>query len=679
MAQQAHQAGQFPKAERFYKQVLQIQDDHAVTHQYLGLLYAQQDRLDKAAYHMRIAVAQLGHDPVIHANLGEVYRRQGNLEAAVSSFETALQMRPQFVTALFNLGNALKQQEYLSKAVARFKQVLKVQPDHPGARYNLGNTYLEQGKYQSAQECFEAVVQTHPNHAHAQNNLGITLAHWDRLNEAVARYQIALQLDPKFVDAHRNLAQAFEKQGKLDEARSHYGQVLARQPDPLLHLNIETLCPVIASGNNEIDLYRQHVHSVLDPFEGQSLRIDLKQLHSRGGNPPHVWTYQGRDDLDLKKRWAGLFKDGFPQQEPVQHDGKPRIGFVVTNGHEGVFLKCMRGIINHMPNDRFDVYVVCSGQGGIQVLKPAIENESVKWLPISNRLDIALAQITRIGFDVLHYWEIGTDAMNYFLPFCKPARIQCTSWGWPVTSGIPEVDYFLSCKGFETEQSDAHYSERLVRFERLPVYYYRPPVPEWPLPRMHFGLDELQHLYFCTQNLRKVHPDFDPIIAGILRTDPLGQVLFIEDKVSEITQLLQNRFQMVIPDVVHRIRFMPRMPEVEYLNLVSLADVILDTRHYCGGANTNYDAFAAGKPVVTWPTQFHRGRYTFGAYQQMGLMDAVADSETAYIERALMYGTDPSARATFSSQISEARPVLFEDTKAVGELADFFERVLGSR
>jgi predicted O-linked N-acetylglucosamine transferase (SPINDLY family) len=57
---------------------------------------------------------------------------------------------------------------------------------------------------------------------------------------------------------------------------------------------------------------------------------------------------------------------------------------------------------------------------------------------------------------------------------------------------------------------------------------------------------------------------------------------------------------------------------VGHHNLIAVADVVLDTPHYCMSAYILYDAFASGAPVVTMPGAFLRSRYAYGAYHQMG-------------------------------------------------------------
>jgi predicted O-linked N-acetylglucosamine transferase (SPINDLY family) len=237
------------------------------------------------------------------------------------------------------------------------------------------------------------------------------------------------------------------------------------------------------------------------------------------------------------------------------------------------------------------------------------------------------------------------------------------------------MDYYLSSAALLTPGSDAHYSETLIRLPSLPTYFYRPPSPARRRSRAHFGLPEDKHLYLCTQNLRKIHPDFDPILAGILSRDLQAALIFVADKQPAINHLLRQRWQVTLPEGAGRIWLLPYQAPHDYLSLIALADVSLDTLHF-GGANTAYDALAAGVPIVTLPTPFERGRYTYALYHRMELLDCIAGSPAAYIDLALKLGTDPAYRAEISARIRAACPVLFEDMAPVRELEAFFEEVL---
>lgn len=640
-ATRAHQHGHLPLAEQLYRRIVEAVPTHADALHMLGLACSQQGRHPEAVPWIIQARALQPSNPIIHNNLGEVYRRWGQFEQATACYQQAIALRPDFAEAHYNLANVYKAQTRYDDAAIHYQQAIALNPSHANSHYNLGNTRLEQQEFEQAIVC----------------------------------YRQAIALNPGLIDAHRNLGMLLAQQGLHQQAQHAYAPVLAHEPDnDLLHLAVAALPPIVPTSNQEIDNYRTRLHTLLEQALSRPVRFDVQRLHTQDVFPPYTLTYQGRNDRPLKEQWARLFQNRFPNECHAPGKDKPHIGFVVTRNHEGIFIKYMRGLIHHLDRARFRVTVVCHQDTGLGVLRPVFSGTPVDFLPIPTQLDIAAEQIRQARFDLLYFWEVGSDTINYCLPFFRLAPVQVYR-GTPVTSGIPQMDYYISSAAMETADADSHYTESLLRLSRLPTYYYRPDLPEHRPPRDHFGLDDTQHVYFCNQNIYKVHPDMDALIAGILRQDPRGVVVFIEAKHATIANLLRQRFQDTIPDVAGRIRFVPRMPEPDYLNLTALADVILDTPHF-SGANTTYDALTAGTPVITLPSPYQRGRYTSAMYQIMGIDDGVASTPEDYIQRALRFGTDRAERARLCARIAEACPVLFEDMAVVEELATFFEESL---
>ncbi len=66
------------------------------------------------------------------------------------------------------------------------------------------------------------------------------------------------------------------------------------------------------------------------------------------------------------------------------------------------------------------------------------------------------------------------DPFSYLLAFSRLAPVQCVTRGHPDTTGILNIDYFISCEDFETEGAEMQYSESLVRMTNIPNYFYRP-------------------------------------------------------------------------------------------------------------------------------------------------------------------------------------------------------------
>lgn len=703
-------AGRLPESIAAFQQALALRPAFAEAHFNLANVYRGQGQLSQAITHYQQAIAIRPEYGRAHFNLGNTYLAAGQPEAAVAAYREAVRLRPNQANWQYNLAVALRQLgewqpavEALQQAVAsqpdyveahialaellrdhnrinpaiqHFQQAARLRPDDGNLHFQLGYLFSYQGQMDAAVHHYQQAARLQPGSAEVRNNLGIAVQATGRLDQAIGHFQEAIALNPRLANIHRNLGLAEKLRGNMPAARAAYRQSLALDPeDSLLRLETETMAPFILSSNDAIDQYRAELDATLDRFLNEPFPIDLTQLHLGEACPPYVLVYQGRNDRPLKEKWAQLFHGRLPAGEPQPGRERPHLGFVVTHVHEGVFARSLKGILNRLPVQRFRTTIVCNRAAVAQFLRDTLANPAINFLVIPPQLDQAADAIHRANFDLLYYWEIGTDATNYFLPSFRLAPVQCTSWGWQVTSGIPQVDNYISSHLLEPADAGGHYSESLVLLDTLLTYYERPPVPERPPAPSNYGFRDGQHLYFCAQSLLKIHPDFDPLAAEILRRDPAGALIFVGLDDPHPATLLRGRLQQTMPDVMERVHILPRLREHEFLGLLSLADVVLDTRHY-GGVNTTYQALAAGTPIVTWPGAFQRGRYTFGAYQKMGLLDCVADSAEHYVSKALQLGTDKAYRQQISRQIRQASPVLFNDERAAVELADHFDEAV---
>jgi tetratricopeptide (TPR) repeat protein len=247
------------------EQAVRLKPDFAEAHNYLGIVLAQQGRLDEAETCHRTAMKHRPNDPVAHGNLGNLLRQQGKLDQAAACYQRlvdldpncaeahndlgvtrqqqqrfaeamdhyrrAVNARPDFVYALNNLGGLLTKQNNLDEAVACYRRALAIMPDYAEAHYNLGMALAKQAKLDEAVACYHRALAIKPDYAEAQNNLAIALMEANRLDEAVACYRQSLALRPEHPEAHCNLGLALSKQNNLDEAVACYRRALAIKSD----------------------------------------------------------------------------------------------------------------------------------------------------------------------------------------------------------------------------------------------------------------------------------------------------------------------------------------------------------------------------------------------------------------------------------------------------------------
>lgn len=639
LAHSAHRAGDFQQAERWCREALQIDADDA-----------------QALY-----------------QLGEACQAQQRFREAADSLATAVRLRPDFAAAHNALGAALGSLGNLNAAADCFQMATKLAPDDVAAHYNRAMLAAHQNQLALAAESWQRVVDLQPQSADAVERLAVAYSKSGRFDEAAAWFRRALELQPDSAEATANLGTLLTRQGRIDEARECYRRALVRDPaNTVWKLNLISLCPVVFHDLNELTDYRRRLFDGLEQFSHISLGPDFPARATAGSPPSFHLQFQGSEERPLREAYARLFRNCFGNESPSGGNGRPRLGLVVTSGHEGLFVRSLGGVINRLDTERFELTIFGS-EPGLRAVRAAIHNPAVRLTSVVNRLPAFVQAIRDARLDVLYYWEVATDSVNYFLPFHRLAPAQCTSWGIQVTSGIPAVDCYLSSALVEPDDADAHYTERLVRAKTLLTYQERVAMPSAPKSRGEFGFTAAQHLYVCAQQLGKFHPDFDAILAGILRRDANAWIVTTEDRFGPaIGAQLRRRFAATLGDVAERVVFLPFLDTADYLSLLAAADVLLDPLHF-GGVNSSYDGFSLNQPIVTWPSRFQRGRYTLACYRKMGLTDCVAADAEQYIDIAVRLGTNAVYREEVVAKIRRASPTLFEDAEAVLE----HERIFG--
>jgi protein O-GlcNAc transferase len=670
------QAGRLGEATDSFRRAIELAPDFAEAHNLLGAALGALGQLDLAEASCRQAVRVKPTLAEAHLNLGTVLARQDQLDDAITCFRRATQLKPNMPEPYNNLASVLIRLNRFDEAEACCRQAVQLRPGFAEAHNTLAAALAAQGNLGDAEACCRRALALRGDFAEAHSNLGNVLEMSGRLEEAAIACRRALQLRPGFADATNNLASILARLGEVDEANQCYVDAQRANPDQMLwRLSAASVCSTVFADNEAIDAYRAGLLDELHRFAQANHSFDVAAVQSMGSRPSFNLQFHGRDDRPIREAYARIYSDRFPHEPGHGSGGRPRIGFVVTDRHEKGFVKGLGGVLERLDHDPFDLIVIGSHRGR-PLLRNGIRNESVQVIEVPAPIDQAAGAIRDGRFDLLYYWEVGTDNLNYFLPLFRLAPVQCTSWGIQVTSGIDTVDHYISSQLIEPEGAAAQYTENLVLAESLLTYRPRVTAGAPAKNREHFGASPSQHLFVCAQQLGKFHPDFDPLLAGILRHDPLAIVVATEDlHGGRNADRLRQRFAKTMGDVADRIQFIPFLAPQDYLSLIAAADVLLDPLHF-GGVNTTYDGLSLSKPIVTMPSQFQRGRYTLACYKKMGVSECIAEDPDDYVEIAVRLGTDADFRAHVSNRIRQTSDVLFEDRQAVDAHARIFRELI---
>jgi protein O-GlcNAc transferase len=234
------------------------------------------------------------------------------------------------------------------------------------------------------------------------------------------------------------------------------------------------------------------------------------------------------------------------------------------------------------------------------------------------------------------------------------------------------MDLFISNEWDEIESAQDHYSEKLVLLKNRAVFYMPSRVPSNNVTRDYFSLPADAHIYLCPMSPYKFHPEFDSILGEILERDPLAQIVIVNHETYKfLYKAVLERLNRTIPNVINRIRIVPRQSVSDFLQLLRLSDVLLDTIHF-GGGTTCLESMLVGTPVISMPGEFLRSRGTQAFYKQMGITENLASNREEYIQMALRMAEDRDLNQSLRSTILEHNHVLYEDLSGVKDLEQFF-------
>ena len=563
-----------------------------------------------------------------------------------------------------------------------YNRVLAINPNDISALVNKSAILIEHQNYIDAKLLLEKAIKIAPKDVEALNNYGNVLKELGEANNSIAQFQLAHEIKPNNSIISSNLGRALLRRGDYKSAIQILESAIKINPSNsgLRFINALAL-PIIPENLNQLEDARKRQHALVDDLLTDNLKLTdpLAEI----GMTNFIAAYQGFDDYDIQKKLAMCYQFACsklnyiaPHIGQKRKNGKIRIGFISAHLGNHTISKLNYSLISGLNKNKFELHLFCLGattRSKDQTLERFTDNVDKISFPHST-LDHMQSTISKAELDLVYYPDIGMEPLSYFLGFSRLAPVQCVTWGHPISTGISTIDYFISSELTELATSNPQYTEKLLRLNCFSTDYVRPNKPNLKKSRADFKLKEETHLYICPQSLFKFHPDFDEILASILRADLYGEIILIEGQHQDWDIRLKSRFKERLPDVANRIKFLPRLSRLDFLEFVSLADVILDTPHFCGG-NTSYEAFSLGKIVVTLPSKFLRGRLTLGLYRQMGIDMLIARNAEEYVKIAVKYGRNKQARDSTETLIRKAQKAIFGTKNSILAHEKFFLEV----
>lgn len=590
---------------------------------------------------------------------------------------------------LFDLAYWLDSSNHKNSALTFYQKALEAEPELTAAHYNMGVIYAGLQETEKAFQHLGQAIAIDPNLADAYALLGMMYFDKNQYKKALIFLEQALAINPHFAEAYFNMGLVLHQMGEYQKSITCFQNASTCNPGfaqaRWLHL---LSLPLIYNSPEQIDAsrnqFRQNLDALLDSIQLDTHSQVQYAMQGIQTATNFYLQYQGRNDLELQMKYGQLvhkvMKAAYPNltgsadQIPLHKGEKIRIGYASSYMCRHTVGSFLAGWMeNHNPT-RFEIYGYHLGSKK-DALTGHLKKCCHRFHHIPGNIEAVAKQMATDQLHILVYFEIGMHIETLQLAALRLAPIQCASWGHPVTTGLPTIDYFLSSDLMEPEAADQYYSEKLVRFSNLSLCYHPPQLPVTPLTKKALGLPVDRFIFLSPQSIFKYLPQHDDIYPLIAKSAPHACFVFICHQSEHTTQRFRNRLRRAFErhqlDADHFCHFSPRLDTDEFLSLNLAADALIDTFKWSGG-KTTLEAISCGLPVITCPGRFMRGRHAYAMLKMMGINDTIAENFTEYCRIAVRMANEPDFYDRVKTSFMNHRYKIYHDKVFIKELENFY-------
>ncbi|MBC3927434.1 tetratricopeptide repeat protein [Undibacterium sp. CY21W] len=693
----------FSEALSSYNAAIELDPSYAAAHYNKGNALAKLENTHEAIGAYNIAI---GYNPVFFQALvakGNALVDVDKPEEAIECYEQALKLNPQSTDIYRNLASVLLQLKKHDKFIEIINNAIKSNPDDANSFFSLGNLYLASGDIVNAQTAFRQIIKipsvsvellnavgrelnsqgdyvnakksllralaNDDSVADAHNNLGLAYLGLLQLDDALKSFKAAVFYSGNTPDYFVNIGNVHAARGDLDHAIESTKEALKINPEFYLAVNnLGSYYKDSGQIDNAVESFKKSVE--LNPeFNGAYSNYLFCLSHKTSVTTDELFNEHCLFGTQYE---ASLGDKKFEYDNTVDTERFLKIGFVSGDLFNHAVVSFFEPILASLAKKtKLHIYVYSNNpveDNVTQRMKAYVRS----WLKVANLSDDKLAEMIHADkIDILIDLS-GHTALNRLLTFArKPAPIQASWIGYPGTTGLTSMDYYIGDRYFiPPEKVAQQFVEKLAI---IPISITFQPQHDAPdvnaLPALSNG-----HITFGSFNrIDKINREVIALWGKLLRAIPKSTMIFGGLPAREsCQQLLKWLEEEGISE--DRLTLYQRTNMRDYLTLHHKVDVCLDTFPYTGGTTTNH-ALWMGVPTLTMVGATISGRQGASNLSHVGLQSLfVAEGPDDFVSKG-------SAIALQLRELSEIRMGLrqrFLDSAFCqqGLVADSFECAL---
>lgn len=452
--------------------------------------------------------------------------------------------------------------------------------------------------------------------------------------------------------------------------------------------------PQMFPDRGQADLYAAHIlfrleelnrwveRNVGSPVVRRALEAYLK---TASGTPLYLSNQSLRTHAELRGRLLtrGFTKpaDSFDPLPEPRGARKLRVGFV--NRDFGFQPETFTTLptFEQLDPTRFEV-VLFAHQNTSDSMEAHCRSRAAESYTFPPGITDQLSMLRAAALDIVVFGTNVTGEGNEvaLLALHRVAPLQVVNNSTCITSGLPEVDLYVSGTLTEIPDAEAHYSERLGLLPG-PAHAFsfqtniQAPDASWT--RTALSIPENATVFITAASYSTITPEMQHVWAKLLAAVP-GTLLLVHPSDSNSVSAYQTQRFCADFDRVLKIygvdgsRFIVSTAHLasrcELKELLLMGDIYLDTYPF-GGVNSLVSALELGIPTIAWEGNTFRSRTGGALLRSLSLAESVATDEVSYLALGHKLGSDKAQRTEVSDRMlsAMARQPIFLDALAASD------------
>jgi protein O-GlcNAc transferase len=573
------------------------------------------------------------------STLGRAYMDAGEPALALEAFGRARRLAPRSMPLVHEVAAAALAAGRGAEQAARLEAASEHDPLNPAPHIARGLILDRLGLVGPAIDALEAAVALAPDAREPIRLLASVLTRTTRSRETDAALRTALELDPGNPHLMNDRAVVLTRLHQHAEAIALLREVLRTNgPNASIVCNLASSTLYLGLQDDAVELAQAAI--ALEPEAVMPRRALANALPYQDGVTGAGLLRAARNCAATLPRGSLPFPDKAPGRDRVLTVGllsgslrTHPVGWLTVAGFE------------HLDPAAFRI--VCLS-GAVEAGDPiAMRYHAVarSWENVAQLDDEALAVRAReLGVDILIDLGGHGDAARMAACARRLAPVQIKWVGMQNHStGLPEMDWFLTDRWETPPALEPLYSERMLRMPDGYVCYSSPPhAPDvMPAPVLRNGFVT----FGCFNNIAKITPRTIETWCGILHAVPASRLVLKTHQLGDGPTAARfhesfSRFGIEPSRVEMRGSSSHRLFLASYNEI----DLVLDPFPYSGGLTT-CEALWMGVPTVTLPGEIFASRHSASHLSNAGYADWVARDLADYHDIALRWARDPAGLA----------------------------------